>query len=307
MLEKNKLYLRLTPFITAYDGEGNDDDGDDAGKTGSSHQDVGAGGDDQRITQQQITAKLEEDKKKRAEADKKRMEKTFTQEDVDRVVKERLTREQEKHREKQTELLSRLESLEKTSQLTDDERAALQQRIEELRSENLSSEEKATREIKRLQEELERTQKSLVKDVERWQKQYFDFRTDNELMDAALKNDARTPAQLVSLLKQQTAVKEVVDDQGRPTGRFEVRTTITDYKEDGTPFQVERKPHEAVARLAEMPEIWGNQFNSKVSAGLDRMSDQSAPVSTGSALVLDKGFDAYRNSRQKNKGVLGLK
>jgi hypothetical protein len=56
-----------------------------------------------------------------------------------------------------------------------------------------------------------------------------------------------------------------------------------------------------------MPEVWGNQFNSKVSAGLDRMSDQSAPVTTGSALVLDKGYQAYLASRQKNKGVLGIK
>lgn len=303
MLE-NTIYFRLMPFVTAYDG---DDGGTEDPNNPGSTNEGGGESDNRRLTQQEITAKLEAERKQKEAADKERQNKVFTQDDLNRIVKERLDREQEKHREKQNELLTRMESLEKTAQLTDDERAALQQRIEEFRSENLSLEEKANREIKRLQEELDTTQKNLSSEIDKWQRQYFDFRIDNELMDAALTNDARTPAQLVSLLKPQTAVKEVVDDKGRSTGRFEVRTTITDYKEDGTPFQVERKPHEAVARLAEMPEIWGNQFNSKVSAGLDRMSDQSAPATTGSALVLDKGFAAYKASRQKNKGLLGIK
>lgn len=300
MLDK-KIVFRVIPFITAYDGDDDGSASDEGGNTPP--EDTG----DARLTQQEITAKLAKERADKDKAAKEREKKLFTQDELEKVLKERLTREQEKHREKQAELLQRLESLEKTAQLTDEERSALQQRIEELRSESLSTEEKLGREIKKLQEDLDVTRTTMAKSVDKWQRQYFDFRIDNELMDAALKNDARTPAQLVSLLKQQTAVKEVVDDQGRPTGRFEVRTTITDYKEDGTPFQVERKPHEAVARLAEMPEIWGNQFNSKVSAGLDRMSDQSAPVSTGTALVLDKGFDAYRASRQKHKGILGIR
>lgn len=291
-------FVRM-PFITAYEGEDGNVNADANATDGNATQSI----DDNNLSQVEITQRVKEAEAARKQAAKK----TFTQEELDKIVKDRISREQNAHREKQTELLNRLASLEKSAQLTDEERSALQQRIEELRSENLSSEEKATREIKRLQEELEKSRTALSKDVEGWQRRYFDFRIDNELMDAALKNDARTPAQLVALLKPQTTVKEAVDDQGRPTGRYEVRTVITEYKEDGTPFQVERRPHEAVARLAEMPEVWGNQFNSKVSAGLDRMSDQSAPVAAGGGLVLDKGIDAYRASRQRNRGMLGIK
>lgn len=232
--------------------------------------------------------------------------KTFTQSDVDRIVKERLERERKKQEEEKSELINRLSELEKNTSMPDEERTALKQRIEELRSENLSTEEKLTREQKKLQEELDKTRSQYENELNRWRSEHTNYRITNELREAANANDARTPEQLVEILQKRTELKEVVNDDGAPTGRYEVKTTITKYKEDGTPFEVELNPMEAVQALREMPDKWGNQFNSKSKPGVDMMTHTDTSDNT-SGLVLGKGLEAYKKSRERNAELLGLR
>lgn len=232
--------------------------------------------------------------------------KVFTQEEIDKIVQSRLERE----KKTQQELLTKLTDLEKRSNLSDEERSKLQKRIAELQNENMSVEEKLNREVKTWSEKYQTETETLKKQVSEWQTRHHSYQIERELMDAAQANDARVPFQLVDLLKQNTKMKEAVDEKGNPTGRYEVKVTITDQKEDGTPFTLELSPMEAVAKLREMPEKWGNQFNAKGIDGTGNRPDILNPSvnSNYNGLVLNKGYEEYKKSRESamGKAQLGL-
>lgn len=234
----------------------------------------------------------------------------FTQEQVNQIVQERLAREKEVGKKQVDELVNRLTEIEQKATLTDEERKALKVRLEELKNEALTTEEKLTRENKTLKENLDVTAKTLSSQVDGWKTNFFNFRIERELNDAAVSNDARVPFQLVNLLKPMTQMKEVTNSEGVVTG-YDVKVTITDYKEDGTPFTMELAPAEAVAKLREMPQMWGNQFNARSKDGLGQTGDLMNPKNTpvGSGIVIDKGFEAYMKSRntETGKSVLGIK
>jgi len=240
--------------------------------------------------------------------------KTFTQEEMNKIIQQRVGELQGKieeitksYEKDKRELLTQLEERERNATLTEEERRALQKRIEELRTESLSTEEAAKKQIKSLEESLNETKRRAEDEVKTWRERYNQFRMTEELRTAALQHDARAPEQLVELLLKRTKVEEAVDDAGQHKGDFVVKTAIEEFKEDGTPFTVECAPLEAIARLKAQPERWGNQFNSQVQKGLDLMSAASdAPKSKNSGLVLSKGFAAYKQSRQNNADILGL-
>jgi|GEM_PF-5526830 len=294
VFNKQDLFdLLATPFVTAYEGEGDVDSGGDA-PSGNPAEGAHAPG----------TPDPTEDKGKR----------TFSQDEVNKIVQQRVGEMQKKieslsqnFEKDRKELLTQLEDRERTATLTEDERKALQKRIEELRTESLSTEEAAKKQIKSLEDTLAETKRKAEEETKNWQNRYNQFRMTEELRAAALKNDARAPEQLVELLLRRTKVEQLADDTGQPTGEFVVKTAVEEFKEDGTPFTVECSPMEAVTRLKAQPERWGNQFNSQAQKGLDLMSDTgNAPKAKNAGLVLSKGFEAYKQSRQQNAEVLGI-
>jgi hypothetical protein len=238
---------------------------------------------------------------------------TFTQEDVNKIVQQRLAKEREaqaKEQEKNKELITKLQELEKRADLTKEERDALNIRLEELRSEKLSKEGQLARELDTLKQENERIAREKEEVETTWKTRYNNFRIEKELADAAIAHDARTPDQLVKLLKESTRIDQEIDKvTNKPTGNLIVKTRITDFDEDNQPFEVELTPREAVARLREMPEIWGNQFMSKAQPGIDVMTAQKGIVATAAntGLVIGKGYKAYKESREKNAEVLGIR
>lgn len=267
-----------TPFVTAYDG-----DEDEPEVPESNNQDSEDDGS-------QIPEGL------------------LTQEQVDKVVKKRLDRERKAWQEKNETLLTQLKDLEAKTQMPENERKALRAKIEELQNENMSFEERANKQIKTLQEELNRTKETLSTEAQRWQSEYYDYKIHQELFEAATANDARTPYQLIELLKSKTTVEEVLGTDGSPTGRREVKTTITQFKEDGTPFDVALSPMEAVAALRDMPDKWGNQFNSKAKDGTDEMSAHTGGgVRTSKGIKVNGSFEDFKKTLKGNESILGIK
>lgn len=283
--------LERIAFETAYEGEsgGNDDNPGEPAPT-----------PDPTPTPTPDPPKPDSDKEKLVPASR-------VNEIVAQRVKEVQAKEREAGEKTRRELLQQLERREQEASMTESERETLQKRIEELRAESLSAEEASKRTIKQLESDLTTAKEQAAKERTALISQYNAYRIEQELMQAATAHDARTPSQLVNLLRGDTKVEEVIGDDGKPTGELTVKTTITEFKEDGTPFQVECSPNDAIARLRAQPDKWGNQFNSSAQRGLDLMSDAgSAPSKKNQGIVVDQGIDAYRKSREANRELLGL-
>jgi hypothetical protein len=232
----------------------------------------------------------------------KKPTKVFTQDEIDSIVRERLAREDKKIKE----LLDQNAELQKTAKLTDEERANLKKRHDEIRGELLNTKEIAEKEIETLRREKERLEKEKNDILLAERNRYNTYRIENELLLAAKANDARVPDQLVKLLRDSAEVVEKVDESGKPTGEYQVMVEVRGFN-DGQPYVVKREPNEAVALLREMPDSWGNQFNSKAVQGFDLMTDQTVIArNSNTGLVTDKGYEAYKQSREKNKDKLGI-
>lgn len=231
-------------------------------------------------------------------------DRTFTQEDLDRIVQERISREQKTKQE----LLNQVQELQKTATMTDEMRSALNKRVAEISNELKSTEQRAKEEIETLKQENERIAREKAEEVTRWQQTHTNYRIQNELLLAAEAHDARKPEQLVKLLREDAEMVPVIGEDGKPTGDYEVQVTVRGTNDKGEEYIVKRKPFDAVALLREMPENWGNQFNAKGHDGIDLMTNQSVIASrTNTGLVTDKGYAAYKESREKNKQMLGIR
>lgn len=235
-------------------------------------------------------------------------EKIFKQDDVNKIVQDRLERErakiQKETADEKKRLADELEQLRQSTTITEEEKNKLTDQIKTLRNQSLSIEEQKNREVAELANKLKDTETSLSKQAKEWKERYFSSQIETELREAAKACNARVPEQLVALNRNNTTVKEILDESGKPTGVFKVFTTITEFKEDGSPFQVELSPMDAIKRLKQMPHIWGNQFQSDGNPGIDMMSVGNAPSAGGDKLNL-KDYNSYKNSEARKKQVLG--
>lgn len=277
-MNKQEFYFRK-PFVTAYEGES-----------------------DGATTEPAPVATVVTEPKGQV-ADGKG--KTFTQVELDNIVKERVERE----KKVQKELVDKLSQLEQGHTLSVDERKKLQERITELNNEFMSKEAKAAKDLKGWEEKYNSDTTRLSKEKEKWQQDYFSYKMETELTEAALSNKARKPEQLVRLLKQDSKIKEVLDDKGNPTGIFETKVTVREKKEDGTYFTVELSPAQAMAKLRENTEEWGNQFNSETKDGTGQYLDLvTKPSDNIDGLKINGTYEEYKRSREtaKGKAQLGL-
>ena len=274
----------LNPFVTAYDG----DDGNDPVPPA-----------------EPVTPPVTPPIATPATPDKK-----FVQKDVDRIVQDRLARAQETHGVQVDKLVAELEGLKTKATMTDGEREALGSRIEELRSEHLSAAQKATKTIKELEAKFTKVEAEKTNVQKEWRDRYDSFRIDRELMDAATFSNALTPMQLVKMLIPDTKVVEQLTDAGEPTGNYDVKTAITIFEGEGdkkTPVAIELSPRDAIAKLREMPNIWGNQFAADAADGVGGNQSVWAPrVPKPDATEMPDDFEEYKAWRANNPKEAGL-
>lgn len=231
-------------------------------------------------------------------------EKTFTQEEVNGIIQARLAKVEDKSKQEINELLTKLEKLEQSVTLSDTDRETLQSEIKALKNSKLSVEEQRAREVEELQKALQSTTENLTKRELEIRREYEDYRITQELREAAIANDARTPEQLIRLLKSGTRIKPVLDDQGKPTGQSQVLVEVEEKTKDGQIIHVEVPPMEAIKKLRLMSDVWGNQFNSRSRPGLDEMSHGERYTPGDDKLPL-KDFEAYKNSPARKKFIVG--
>ncbi len=285
------LYLS-TPCATCYDNEGDDGGRDDAARTDDSAKtDDQAAGDDRpggdRGTQDAG-------------------QRTFTQEELNKFLAD----DRRKHLKKYETLETSYQQLLENQSLSKEDRNKLEESLENLRAQYRTKEQQAAHERKQLEEEFTVRLEDVQQRAELWQQRYTDSTIERSLQDAAIAHESFSPSQIVTLLKPQTKMVEKTDEKGHGRGEFAPMVDFPDKDPDtGEPIMTQRTSEEAVKRMKELPELYGNLFKSGVVSGIGGNSATGglAPGANGQIDVRKLSPTQYREIREKNPELLGLK
>jgi len=259
------------PFVLVYDNENENEDGGgsdgDGGNAGGQKPDDGK----LTITQDQLNEMMANNRRK-------------------------LTQQNEK-------LVGELNALKDQATMTATERSELEERIEKLQEQTMTQEEIAKRDAKKASQAHKKELDKLTSERDHWQAHYTNERVSRSLQDAAIEAKATVPEQIVSLLGPQTVLSPVLDEGGKPTGSYEPLVKFVDVDDDGNPATLSLKPVDAMKRMQELPERFGNLFINPGAGGFG--ADNGAGGKGGKQKTLDAIKDpaAYMKWRKENPGV----
>lgn len=222
--------------------------------------------------------------------------KTFTQADLDRFLAE----DRRKHQAKQQTLAQELEQLRNSARLTEEEKTALTTRIEELQNHNLTVEQKLTRDLEKSQNDLKVTQDSLGKERDAWQQRYADLLVDQTINRAATEHKAYRNEQILGQLKPKSKVVPILGDDGKPSDKFQVVIKFDDVDvKTKQPVTLELSPADAVKRMTELPELFGNLFQSGVVQGVGKTRAGGTAGEPDISKMTPAEYREYRKTRGK--------
>ena len=277
----NALYLSR-PWSSCFEGE---DAGDGAGASaGAADAGAGSGGAGAGAGDQ----------------------KTFTQEDLNRILAE----DRRKHQTQLKQQEEKLQEVLKSQTLTEQDRKVLQENLVAVQGQLRSAEAAAAKEKQELEQQFQAKLVESEKKTQIWEGLYRESTVQRSLQDAAVKNDAFSPSQIVTLLKPMTKLVESVDPiTKRPNGSYEVRVEMLDVNpKTGDHEVMVRTAEEAVKRMKELPDLYGNLFKSGVVSGIGSSSATGGlmPGQSGKIDVRKLTPAQYREIRAKNPELLGL-
>ena len=248
--------LQLCPVISLYEG----DDDDDYSDLASAAADAAA---ELRAAQAAAGSNADPDRPIGGDPNAR-----FNQEQVNKIVQDRLQKERKRQQDENKKTQTKLEEVLATQSLTEEERASLQETIENMRKQNRTKEEQAKHEKRQLQEEYENRLKEAMQKGEFWENEYRSATIKRSLMDAATKHDAFMPSQVVTILREYTKLVKPVDESGKIVDGAALQPVVDlpDVDADsGNSIITQRTPEEAVARLKELQP---NLFKANVVSGV---------------------------------------
>jgi hypothetical protein len=220
--------------------------------------------------------------------------KTYSQEDMDKLLGE----ERRKGNEAARAAMSELEALKPKLNMTKQERDEMDARIKELNTRLMTNEEIAAQEQAKLRKAHEDTVAELTSKAEKWQRQFTDAAIERSITDAAVVHDAYNPSQVVSLLRTKTRLVPKLDSEGNATGQFEPMVQLDAPGADGEIKSLELSPGEAVKRMRDMDGSL-NLFKGTGVGGLG--SGNQGPPGKKDLREIAKDPEAYRKLRAEGK------
>ena len=220
---------------------------------------------------------------------------SFNQDQLNKLLAEEKRKGEAKLKAVLTEKQTLVDKLLTDKTLSDQERTALQAEKEELAKQLLTKEERLKAEKKAVEDALNAKVKDIEAKATEWETRYAQSSIQRELQEAAVKNDAFNPSQLVTLLKPMTTFEAVNGADGKPTGEYKTVVTM-----DGKTYT----PAEAIAAMKAVPAQYGNLFK---AAGVPGVGGSSAPAGApGGTGVVDWGNLSqaqYEEMRGKNPAL----
>lgn len=222
--------------------------------------------------------------------------KTFLQADVDRILAE----DRRKHQLKQATLATELEQLRSKASLTEEEKTALSTRIEELQNQSLTKEQQLTRDLEKSQGDLKTTQESLGKERDTWKDRYAGLLVEQHITHAAVTHKAYNNEQVLDLLRPKSKVAPVMGADGKSTDKFQVVIKFDDVDvKTKEPVTLELSPADAIKRMTELPERYGNLFQSGVQPGVGKTRAGGTTGEPDVSKMTPSEYREYRKTRGK--------
>jgi hypothetical protein len=243
------LGLNPNPFVCSVEGAlAGDSTGGGSGKTvtPASANAATAGDDD-----------LGDDAASTSKGDKNR---TFSQDEVSRIVAE----ERRKLKGEIRTRLTELERLQKSAHESEEQRAELTTQLDKLNTELMSVEERRKKESEleraKAKEEIDKHTKS----AQMWEGK-FKSKMINEAVIRAVEPFAHVPSHFLPLIAPDAVLDEVMDKDGKPTGEYSVKVKAIETI-NGQPHQVLLPIEEFVKHLRENKD-YEYMFRSKRAGG----------------------------------------
>ena len=216
----------------------------------------------------------------------------FTQTDMDRAVQSRLAR----HEKDSTALAKKAEELAERVQMSDKDRSELQTQLEEVQNAFKSSEQ-----IAREQQEKAKNEHdvALAKEQESTKQYKILYETNlisQGINEAMVEFEALIGPAIPSILGTMTSVKETVGEDGKPTGQFAPIVSFPDVNENGNPVKLELSVRDAIKRMSETPEKYGNLFKGSGSGGVGSTNAGGARPQTQDLKAMSP--EEYRKRRK---------
>lgn len=230
----------------------------------------------------------------------------FTQADVNRFLAD----DRRKHIQKYEELESAYKEALENQTLTAEQRAKLQEQLEDVQKRFRSKEQQLEMDKKSLEDRYQQDTQKLKEAAVIWEAKYKSSVADRSLLDAAITNEAFSPTQIVGLLRPMTRMVEAMDDNGNPTGDLTPMVDFPDIDTNtGESIMTRRTPEEAVKRMKELVDQYGNLFKSNVVSGIGSGSGTGDLVSGANGRIDVKKLttEQYMKLRKENPAALGLK
>lgn len=220
-----------------------------------------------------------------------------------------LAAERRKSEAKSKETETRLAKVLENKSLSDDERSRLEDTLEDLRTQHMTEKQKSARELEKAKTEYETSLDDAKKQAVHWQGMYTESNINRALQDAAVANDAYQAGQIVTILKPYTQMVEDVDSDGKPNGNGLVpRIAFPDKDNDtGEPITTSLTPADAVKRMKEIPDLYGNLFKSNAAGGIGGTNATDGSSSGSSVDYENISMEEYAKLRKENPKALGLK
>jgi exonuclease VII large subunit len=189
--------------------------------------------------------------------------------------------------------------------LTEQERDSLRESLADVESKLHTEKERLLKEKKLLEEQFTGKLTETEKRAKEWENRFRESNINRQLQDAAVTGDAFNARLMVDLLRPKTELAEVKDAEGKPTGEYQVLVAL-DTVVDGKAVTLKLNPADAVNKMKEMPEQFGNLFKANVVSGMGANSGTGTRTSAGKVDVKNMSQTEYRRLRRDHPEVLGL-
>lgn len=225
---------------------------------------------------------------------------TFTQEQVNSIVK----KEADKAKAERQKLIQQLETIQNDAKTTAETKAQLEAQLEELRTANMSAEQKAALERDKLTKAHTTELTAAKTEAQTWRGRHDDLQIGYEITTEATKAEM-LPQSLPfveAFIKPRTKLVDVLDDDNKPTGRFTPKVTMQIVDGKGNPATVEYTVAEAMKYMKETPEQYGHLFKTNAAAGLGAGTGTPGKKPN----IANMSPAQYMEARKKNPASVGL-
>jgi len=228
-----------------------------------------------------------------AAAAKAKAGKTYTQDEFDKLS----AAQRHSYKKEMEKTASELTKLAEDKRLTQEERDAYAKRVEEVESQYKTEKQLAEEKAKKSETEYKKKLETTEKERDTYKIKYSDTLIDVELTQEAAAADEVIPGQLKKLLRPDTIiVDEIVD--GKATGKQLIKINFDDVDAEGKPTKLVLPVKDAVKRMKETPQRFGNLFKGVGASGVGAGNGKGGGGNSG-AMPTDTA--AYIAQRKANK------